>query len=125
MLDLFGLLPGALRRLHLVVQHRARAAARRPAAHHLPLEPGDRLAAGAGGASGPGDTAAPWHATGGAYCAFTCALLVWGWHELSFLTGWITGPRRAPARPARGLARFVQAVQAILWHELAILAGRG
>ena len=57
------------------------------------------------------------------FCAFTCALLVWGWHELSFLTGWVTGPRRQAATPgARGWLRFVQAVQAILWHELAILA---
>ena len=31
-----------------------------------------------------------------AYCAFTCALLVWGWHELTFLTGWLTGPRQQP-----------------------------
>ena len=61
--------------------------------------------------------------TAGAYCAFTCALLVWGWHELSFLTGWVTGPRRTAATPgATGWQRFVQAVQAILWHELAILA---
>ncbi len=30
--------------------------------------------------------------TAATYCAFTSALLVWGWHELSFLTGWITGP---------------------------------
>jgi putative photosynthetic complex assembly protein 2 len=59
----------------------------------------------------------------GAFCAFTCALLLWGWHELSFLTGWVTGPRRLPAHPhATGGQRFVQAVQAILWHELAILA---
>jgi putative photosynthetic complex assembly protein 2 len=36
----------------------------------------------------------------GAYCAFTCALLVWGWHELSFLTGWITGPRKTAMPPA-------------------------
>ena len=58
-----------------------------------------------------------------AYCAFTCALLVWGWHELSFLTGWITGPRRTPL-PAgsTGWPRFKAAVAAILWHELAILA---
>ena len=58
-----------------------------------------------------------------AYCAFTCALLVWGWHELSFLTGWITGPRKT-ALPA-GLSewpRLVQAVRAILWHELGIVA---
>lgn len=58
-----------------------------------------------------------------AYCAFTCALLVWGWHELSFLTGWVTGPRKVDVSPgAQGWQRFVQAVQTILWHELAILA---
>jgi putative photosynthetic complex assembly protein 2 len=60
----------------------------------------------------------------GAFCAFTCALLVWGWHELSFLTGWVTGPRRLEASPgAAGWLRFTEAVQTILWHELAILAG--
>ncbi len=61
--------------------------------------------------------------TAAAYCAFTSALLVWGWHELSFLTGWITGPRRTAIAPTlTGLPRFVQAVRAILWHELGILA---
>lgn len=58
-----------------------------------------------------------------AYCAFTCALLVWAWHELTFLTGWLTGPRKVAAVPgAKGWQRFSQAVAAILWHELAILA---
>lgn len=59
----------------------------------------------------------------GAYCAFTCALLVWAWHELTFLTGWLTGPRKSPS-PAgiSGWPRFTQAVAAILWHELGILA---
>jgi putative photosynthetic complex assembly protein 2 len=58
-----------------------------------------------------------------AYCAFTCALLVWGWHELSFLSGWVTGPRKT-ALPAgmSGWPRFVQSVRAILWHEIAIIA---
>jgi putative photosynthetic complex assembly protein 2 len=57
------------------------------------------------------------------YCAFTSALLVWGWHELSFLTGWITGPRTtAVPLTLRGAPRFVQALRAILWHELAIVA---
>jgi putative photosynthetic complex assembly protein 2 len=58
-----------------------------------------------------------------AYCAFTCALLVWGWHELSFLSGWITGPRKT-ALPSgtTGWPRFVQSLRAILWHELAIVA---
>lgn len=58
-----------------------------------------------------------------AYCAFTCALLIWGWHELSFLSGWVTGPRKT-ALPAgtRGWPRFVESVRAILWHEIGILA---
>ena len=60
--------------------------------------------------------------TAAVYCAFTSALLVWGWHELSFLTGWITGPRTTAIAPSlSGWPRFVQAVRAILWHELAIL----
>jgi len=59
----------------------------------------------------------------GAYCAFTCALLVWGWHELSFLTGWVTGPRKTalPAGLSEG-RRFIEAVRAILWHEIGIIA---
>ena len=58
----------------------------------------------------------------GAYCAFTCALLAWGWNELSFLTGWITGPRTtALPSGAIGWQRFVQSLRAVLWHELAIL----
>jgi putative photosynthetic complex assembly protein 2 len=56
--------------------------------------------------------------------AFVAALLVWGWQELAFLTGWITGPRReACATHCRGWRHFVHAVQAILWHELAIIGG--
>jgi putative photosynthetic complex assembly protein 2 len=59
----------------------------------------------------------------GAYCAFTSALLVWGWHELSFLTGWVTGPRKTALPPALSEGRrFVESVRAILWHELAIIA---
>lgn len=59
----------------------------------------------------------------GAYAAFTCAVLVWGWHELTFLTGWLTGPRKhACSAPLHGPTRFGQAVQAILWHELALVA---
>jgi putative photosynthetic complex assembly protein 2 len=61
----------------------------------------------------------------GAYCAFTSALLVWGWHELSFLTGWITGPRTtalpSSLRQGHEGQRFIQAVRAILWHEFGIL----
>jgi putative photosynthetic complex assembly protein 2 len=56
-----------------------------------------------------------------AYCAFSCALLIWGWHELTFLTGWLTGPRQQSCTAAGGWPRFRQAVEAILWHELGIL----
>ena len=56
-----------------------------------------------------------------AYCAFTSALLAWGWNELSFLTGWITGPRKtAIPRDLTGWPRFTESVRAILWHELGI-----
>jgi putative photosynthetic complex assembly protein 2 len=57
----------------------------------------------------------------GIYGAFACALLAWTWHELTFLCGWITGPRRC-ALPGglRGWQRFVQSLRAILWHELGI-----
>ena len=59
----------------------------------------------------------------GAYCAFTCALLAWGWNELSFLTGWITGPRTS-ALPVGtvGWPRFVESFRAVQWHEFGILA---
>lgn len=57
-----------------------------------------------------------------AYLAFFCGLGVWAWQELSFLTGWVTGPRRAPCpvgcSPQR---RFVCAVRTLLHHEIAIL----
>lgn len=61
--------------------------------------------------------------TAAVYYAFTGAIAIWGWHELSFLTGRVTGPRKAPCSADRNEAkRFRQAVAAILWHELALLA---
>ena len=58
-----------------------------------------------------------------AYLAFGCVIVMWGWHELAFLTGWITGPRTKPLDTgATGWPRFVQSVQVMLYHELALLA---
>jgi putative photosynthetic complex assembly protein 2 len=58
-----------------------------------------------------------------AYAGFTCAVVLWGWHELAFLGGWLTGPRRVPATPgSSGLARLGEALAVLLWHELALLA---
>lgn len=58
----------------------------------------------------------------GAYVAFGCALAVWGWHEMSFLMGKLTGPRRAPCPPdARGWRRFVVSSQTVIHHEIALV----
>ena len=58
----------------------------------------------------------------GAYCAFTCALLVWAWQEIAFLLGVVTGPRRTACPPgATGWRRTGFAVQAVLYHELALI----
>lgn len=58
-----------------------------------------------------------------AYLAFACGLLIWGWNETAFLLGYVTGPRSEPSPPGTSTGRrFLHAVQAILWHELALLA---
>ena len=59
----------------------------------------------------------------GAVVAFTCGVLLWGWHEMSFLTGRLTGPRRhACPEGCRGRRHFGHAVEAIIYHELALAA---
>ena len=58
----------------------------------------------------------------GAYVAFSCAILVWGWLEMSFLMGFITGPRKAACiEQCSGWRHFVHATQAIIYNELATL----
>ncbi len=55
------------------------------------------------------------------YISFVGALLVWGWHEIGFLTGAAAGPRRSVCDPeARGIDRFVQASATVMHHELAL-----
>lgn len=64
-----------------------------------------------------------WETASGAYIAFLCALMVWGWNEMAFLMGYLSGPRRIPAEPgAVGFRRFRQASDTIIDHEIAILA---
>lgn len=59
----------------------------------------------------------------GAYLAFSCGLMIWAWHEMSFLMGVLTGPRKeGPPADAQGWARFLAATQTLIHHELAILA---
>jgi putative photosynthetic complex assembly protein 2 len=58
-----------------------------------------------------------------AYAGFAATVALWGWHELAFLGGWITGPRRDAITPgARGWQRLREAVQVLLWHEIALVA---
>lgn len=59
----------------------------------------------------------------GAYLAFSSSVVVWGWHELTFLTGWVTGPRKAPC--PEGISewrRFGYATLTVIYHELALLS---
>lgn len=59
----------------------------------------------------------------GAYLSFASALGAWAWLELTFLMGYVTGPRRtACPHGCGGLPHFRHAVEAILWHELAVIA---
>ena len=58
----------------------------------------------------------------GAYVAFASALVAWGWHEISFYMGYVTGPRKHACEDGcSGWAHFGHALRVSLWHELAIL----
>jgi putative photosynthetic complex assembly protein 2 len=58
----------------------------------------------------------------GAYCVFTCAILLWGAVEISLLAGWITGPRPKPCPTGcTGADRVWYALQAIAYHEFALI----
>lgn len=57
----------------------------------------------------------------GVYAAFVGALMVWGWHEIGFLTGAAAGPRRIPASPGlRGARRFAEATATVINHEVVL-----
>jgi putative photosynthetic complex assembly protein 2 len=62
----------------------------------------------------------------GAYLAFSCAIVVWGWLEMSFLMGFITGPRKSGCHErCSGWQHFFHAAQAIIYNELATLTAAG
>jgi putative photosynthetic complex assembly protein 2 len=59
----------------------------------------------------------------GACLAFGSAIAIWGWHEMSFLTGRVTGPRRQACPEGCGGARhFRHAVETLIHHEVALAA---
>lgn len=58
----------------------------------------------------------------GAYIAFTSGLMIWAWQEISFYTGYLTGPRKTMCeKGCSGWRHFGHALQANLYHELSIL----
>lgn len=66
---------------------------------------------------GASDTTVP-----GVYLGFIAALALWGWIELAFLSGVITGPNQAVCPVGLAFApRFWRAVGTIAWHETALL----
>jgi putative photosynthetic complex assembly protein 2 len=59
----------------------------------------------------------------GAYLAFTCAVMAWGWQEISFYMGAVTGLPVPPcAEGCSGWKHLGHAIKASLYHELAIIA---
>jgi putative photosynthetic complex assembly protein 2 len=57
------------------------------------------------------------------YLAFGAALAIWGWLELAFLTGVITGPNRRPAKPGvPEWERFIRAWGTVAYHEITLTA---
>ncbi len=55
------------------------------------------------------------------YVAFFATLVVWGWHEMSFLMGFVTGPRRLPCpEGVTGWRRFRFATATLIHHEIAL-----
>jgi putative photosynthetic complex assembly protein 2 len=59
----------------------------------------------------------------GAYTGFAAAIVIWGWHEMSFLMGMVAGPNRAECPPdITGWQRFRVATATVIHHELAIAA---
>lgn len=58
---------------------------------------------------------------GAVYGSVASAILIWGWHELGFLTGLVAGPRRTPCPPGlAGWARFKAASATVIHHEIAL-----
>lgn len=57
-----------------------------------------------------------------AVIGFTLALVIWGWLEMGYLIGWVTGPSSAPC-PAgvSTLERMARGLGTCLYHELALL----
>lgn len=59
----------------------------------------------------------------GSYLAFFGALAVWGWHEVTYLFGYVNGPRPEPCPPGvKGWQKFKLGLKTCIYHELAVVA---
>ena len=57
------------------------------------------------------------------YIAFAASVAIWGWHEMGFLMGFVSGPSHEPCPPeARGWERFKLATATVIHHEVALAA---
>jgi len=66
------------------------------------------------------------HSVLNAYIGFLSVIAMWSWHEMAFLTGWLTGPRRmALDADLNFRQRFIQSAQVLLHHELALILNFG
>ena len=60
------------------------------------------------------------------YVSFVGGLLIWSWHEISFLTGAVAGSHRDACPPeAKGWQRFSLATMALMHHEIALAMTAG
>jgi putative photosynthetic complex assembly protein 2 len=60
------------------------------------------------------------------YASFLGGLLIWSWHEISFLTGAVAGSHRDPCPlGAQGWHRFSMATMALIHHEVALAMTAG
>jgi putative photosynthetic complex assembly protein 2 len=58
----------------------------------------------------------------GAYLGFTAGVLVWGWLEMVYFMGAVTGPHKEPCPPGcAGWERFRLALGTSIYHELLLL----
>ncbi len=68
-----------------------------------------------------------WHSLGqqsmgAVYLGFGAALMIWGWAELAFLSGIITGPNTRPLRSGvPEWERFIRAWGTVAYHEILLL----
>lgn len=61
-----------------------------------------------------------------AYFGFMIGLASWAWHEVMFLLGFISGPRKSPCPPQLPFwRRFTFSAETVIHHEVAILLHAG